>query len=271
MNFLFIFYFIGLVFAVYQDFTRREIDDWLNLFLFFSGVLFLGISSNLFIDGSRIVGFGFFIFVVSLLSFSFYYGRFFSGGDSKLFFALSPILYNIYLVVSFYNLFLFVIFLLVGGSVYSLIYSFILFVKDFKKIKGVFIKEISKKHSLILFCLGLFLFIIGFFEKVIFLFSALIFLFVFLICMAKSLEEVSMKRSANTKKLREGDWLFFDVKIGKKTFRKSWEGLSFSEVNYLKKFNKKVFIKDGIPYAPSFFIALILFAFCDYFLGIIFS
>ncbi|MEI7718963.1 MAG: prepilin peptidase [archaeon] len=271
MNFLFIFYFIGLIFAIYQDFTRREIDDWLNLFLFFSGIFFLSVFSNLFTNAGNLVSFGFFTFVVSLLSLAFYYGRFFSGGDSKLFFALSPILFNFILDVSFLNLIYFVIFLFVGGSAYSLIYSSILFASDFKKEKIFFIKELKKKYNLILLVLGVIFLLLGLLEKTFLLFGFLIFLFVFLFCMAKSLEEVSMKRSMNTKDLREGDWLFSDVKVGKKLFRKSWDGLSSEDIRYLKKFNKKVFIKDGIPYAPSFLFAIVLFEFRSYLIGILFS
>lgn len=80
-----------------------------------------------------------------------------------------------------------------------------------------------------------------------------------------------MKKYVKTSELRQGDWLFSDVKVGKRTFKKNWDGLSEEEISYMKKFNKKVFIKDGIPYAPSFLFALILFEFRDYLAGIIFS
>ena len=271
MNFLFIFYFLGLLIAIYQDFTRREIDDWLNLFLFFSGVLFLGVFFDMFRNSSVLISFGFFILIVSLLSFAFYYGRFFSGGDSKLFFALSPLLFTPFLESSFFNLFYFIIFLFVFGSVYSLCYSFFLFTRDFKKAKVFFIKELKRKYSLILSCIGIVLLIIGLFENLILILGILVFMFLFLFCMAKSLENVSMKRLVNTKKLREGDWLFYDVKIGNKIFKKNWEGLKSVDINYLRKFNKNIFVKDGIPYAPSFLFALIAYQFSSYLLGMIFA
>jgi len=271
MNFLIIFYLLGVFFAVYQDFTRREIDDWLNLFLFSTGVLFLGFTQQLFTNPTVLVTFGSFVFIVSLLSFAFYYGRFFSGGDSKLFFALSPLFFTPLLSFSCYNLFFYTILLFVCGSVYSLVYSSYLFFRDFKKVKVVFLSELNKKYYIFLIYLAVIFLFLGFFEKLIFIFSIFIFAFVFLICMAKSLEEISMKRLVSTKNLREGDWLFFDVEVGKKMFRKNWEGLNAKDLKYLKKFNKKIYVKDGIPYAPSFLFALFLFVFRDYLLGIIFS
>lgn len=271
MNFLFILYIFGLLFAVYQDFTRREIDDWLNLFIFSSGVLFLGCSENLFTNSSSLVLFGLFVFVVSLLSFAFYYCRFFSGGDSKLFFALSPLFFTSILYSSFYNLFIFIFSLFICGSIYSLIFSFYYFIKDFKKVYVVFLNNLKNRYNYYLLAISFILFLFGFVEYLSFVFSLFIILFVLLVSFAKSLENVSMKRYIKTSELREGDWLFSDVKVGKKVFKKSWDGLTAEDIKYMKKFNKRVFIKDGIPYAPSFLFALILFEFSDYLLGIIFS
>lgn len=270
MTFLFFFYFVGLIITVCQDIYRREIDDWLNLFLFFSGVLFL-ISSRTIYNSTSLVLFGFFIFFTALLSFLFYYARFFSGGDSKLFFALSPLVFVPFFELSLFYLGLFVISLFLCGSIYSLIYSGILFFKDFSKTRKRFIVEIRKKQSLYFIFISFVFLILSFFNKIFILLSFIIFLFIILLCLAKTLEDISMKKLVLTKNLREGDWLFSDVKVGKRLFKKSWDGLTLSEIKYLKKYNKKVFIKDGIPYAPSFFFALILFVFRDYLLGIIFS
>ncbi len=269
MNFLFFFYLVGLIIAVYQDFTRREIDDCLNLFLFFSGVLFLIVSGNLLI-GSSLVLFGFFIFIISLLSFGFYYARFFSGGDSKLFFAISPLLFGSFYNFSFFYILYFSFSLFLCGSIYSLIYAFYLFLRDFRKTSKYFMSEIKKKANILLLSLGILFFIIGLFEKIVFSISFFILLFVLLICLAKTLEETSMKRLVSTKNLKEGDWLFNDIKIGNKIFKKDWDGLRAEDILYAKRFNKKVFIKDGIPYAPSFLFAIILFYFKDFVIKFLF-
>jgi Flp pilus assembly protein protease CpaA len=44
MSFLFFIFFIGIFIAMCQDFRRREVDDWLNFLLFFSGSFFLVLS-----------------------------------------------------------------------------------------------------------------------------------------------------------------------------------------------------------------------------------
>jgi len=271
MNFLFVFYFIGLLIVVFQDIKRREIDDWLNLFLFFSGIGFLFFSKELVFSHISIVMFGFFIFIMCLLSLVFYYSRFFSGGDAKLFFAIAPLLYDIMFNEALNNIFVFVTCLVLCGSVYSLIYAIFLFFRDFEKIKRIFVAEFRKTYLRVLSMLGI-IFIFMMFVDRIFAFVGLFFLlFVFLMAFAKSLENVSMKKVISAKQVREGDWLFYDLKIGGRKFEKDWDGLGEEDVIFIRKFNKKVVVKDGIPYAPSFLFALILYYFSDYLLGIVFS
>jgi hypothetical protein len=58
-------------------------------------------------------------------------------------------------------------------------------------------------------------------------------------------------------KLTEGDWLEKEVKVGKITVRKTVHGLSFREIEILRRHKKKVLIKEGIPFVPVFLLALI--------------
>lgn len=267
MNFLYLFYFICISIAVFQDFKRREIDDWLNLFIFFSGILFL-VVNGFFNEGGSFVFFGFFTLIVFLISLAFYFGRVFMGGDVKLFFALSPLVY-LSSGNSFFNLAIFTFLLFFLGSIYSLVYSFILFFKDWKKNRGLFGVEIRKKESLIMALLGIMFLAIGVFEKVFLLLSLVLFLGVILISFAKTLEKNSLKKLVFTKDLREGDWLFKDVRVGGRLFKKSWEGMGEKDIKYLKKFNKKVYIKDGVPYALAFLLTLVVFYFRDFLLNLI--
>lgn len=333
MNFLFFIYLIGVLFAIYSDFKKREIDDSVNLFIFSSGVLYLLLNYQFIEDLLSFIIFSItflffmkslfyhsnesladtrdnwtkiyqdflkpsgliFIFISLLLIlynfkvgsyalifsiillFSLWWGllfyqlHIFAGGDVKLLCAFSPLFFSGFLMSSFYNLLIFSFLLLLAGSAYSLSFSLFLFFKDFKKIFEVMFREIKKKYNIVFLGIGILFLISGFLEKVFIFLSIYTFIFILLFCFAKSLEEVSMKKYIRTSELREGDWLFSDVKIGKKLFKKSWSGLSKEEISYMKKFNKKVFIKDGIPYAPSFLFALILFEFRDYLAGIIFS
>ena len=67
----------------------------------------------------------------------------------------------------------------------------------------------------------------------------ILFLFVLLMAFARSLESVSMKKVVLTKDLREGDWLFYDIKIGGKEFKKDWSGLSSEKIEFLKPKKKE--------------------------------
>ena len=62
-------------------------------------------------------------------------------------------------------------------------------------------------------------------------------------------------------KLSEGDWLERDAAIGNKFIRKSVQGLTREEIFLLKKYKKKVWIKDGVPFTPAFLIAFLIFVY----------
>ena len=80
-----------------------------------------------------------------------------------------------------------------------------------------------------------------------------------------------MTNLIDSKYLKEGDWLAGDICVGNKVIKSRWEGLSESEARFLQKQNKKVLVKDGIPYAFSFLLALVAYYFKDYLLQIIFT
>ena len=61
--------------------------------------------------------------------------------------------------------------------------------------------------------------------------------------------------------LAEGDWLERDVKVNGRVISKSVHGLSNEEIRLLKKYNKNVLIKQGVPFTPAFLIALIVMVF----------
>ena len=61
--------------------------------------------------------------------------------------------------------------------------------------------------------------------------------------------------------LTEGDWLEQDVKINGKIIRKNFAGLTYEQILLLRRYGKKVLVKNGIPFAPSFLLALLFFFF----------
>lgn len=357
MNALFIVYLIGLIIATFQDFKRREIDNWLNLFLFFAGfgyiilnvhlldnyysfftgILFLGLViffGFLFFPHSetnssfnkdkyllslyskfKFIGkrsdkkdkifsyikdfvcdffipscilffifyllflcFGFatapvfiilayFLLVCAFSSLLFYQARVFSGGDTKLLFALSPLFFSLVFIESIINFGMFIFLLFFSGSVYSIFFILFFIFKDFKKLKPVFIKNIRKFK--IYFGIIILISILGFLYREVFYF-ALFFIFILLLYIVSlSLEGVSLTKKVLAKDLMEGDWIAKKFKFMGRNFDYSWEGLSEKDIKFLKNYDKYIEVKDGIPYALSFLIALILFYFKDLILEIL--
>jgi len=191
----------------------------------------------------------------------FYYGRIFAGGDAKLLIALGAVLpfsLDFWINVRIFGLFIFAL-LLVGGF-YGIIWSFVLSIKNFKDFKKEFLIQM-KANKMILysgFILGGFLLILSFVEGILFYFGVLLFAFSYLYVYAKSIDECCMVKKIKVKDLREGDWLYEDVKVGKKILKKNWEGLGKEEIELISKNYKEVKIKQGIPFVPVFLISFLL-------------
>ena len=66
-----------------------------------------------------------------------------------------------------------------------------------------------------------------------------------------------MIKNVKTPELVEGDWLYKNVKIGKKLIKAKWDGLSSADIKLLKK-KKFVLIRQGIPFVPVFLIAFLI-------------
>ena len=69
-----------------------------------------------------------------------------------------------------------------------------------------------------------------------------------------------MYKYIDINKLTEGDWAARDVKYkGKIICKKDSYGLTKLEINLLKKHKfKKILIKEGIPFVPSFLIGFLI-------------
>lgn len=249
---------IWIFFAVVQDLKTREIANWLNfsLIIFALGFrffysLFIG-EFGFFYQG--IYGLGIFFIIGNL----FYYGRIFAGGDAKLMIALGAVLPfkdNLYENLNFLLIFL-AIFLFVG-AIYSLIISLWFSFRNFKSFKKEFKKQLIKLKKYYLF--GLFVAILlaflGFVIEIFLIFGVLVFVFLNLYIYAKAVDESSMIRKIKTGNLTEGDWLYKNTKVGRKTIKASWEGLNKQEIGLLKKKYKEIKIRYGIPFSPVFLIS----------------
>ena len=261
--FLFVLGLIWLIFATIHDFKTKEIPNWLNFSLIAFALSYRAFYSafnndwTFFVYGLIALG----IFVG--ISFIFYYSRAFAGGDAKLLMGIGVILP----LGNFGSYFWAVIFLflLFGiGAVYSFLYTLILvfrkkgFVYEFKKFfkgKEIFIYGLSGLG----FLAGLILFILNeiYLSISFFIFGFIPWIYIY----SQVIDRAYMVKLVAPGKLTEGDWLFKDVKVGKQIIKKKVDGLSKEETVVLKKFGKKVWIREGIPFSISFLLAFMVFVF----------
>ena len=246
--------FLWSIFASVQDFKTREISNWLNFSLIGIGLAYRAFYSVFFSDAGffiyGLIGFGAFFLLGNL----FYYGKVFAGGDAKLLMGFGVILpYSNFKELTFSGT-VFVFCLLLAGGIWSLLYSFLIVKRDAGKFKREFfikIKEFKIGIIGIVVLSIIFPYIFRFWLFLLFIFIPVIFVYV------KALEKCMIKL-INYRDLREGDWLESDVKIKGKVIRKSVHGLSLKDIEFLQKAKKNVLIRDGIPFAIVFLIALIM-------------
>ncbi|MFH1311180.1 MAG: prepilin peptidase [Nanoarchaeota archaeon] len=253
---------IWIIFATIQDLRKREIANWLNfsLIIFALGFRFFYslFSENFGFFYAGLIGLGIFFILGNLL----YYARFFAGGDAKLMIALGAILPFTGSLLS--NLKIFSIFLLVFlfvGAVYTILSSVYLSLKNFKRFKKEFNKQLTRNKKLTYFVLifGLLFMVLGFIQNLFLIIGVLIFILPYIYIYSKAVDESCMVKRIKTSQLTEGDWLYNDVKIGKKVIKASWSGLKKQEITLLRKKYSNILIKYGLPFSPVFLISFLIF------------
>jgi len=263
--FLIVLALIFIVFATVQDLKMREVANWLNfsLIIFALGFRFFWslFSENaagfaFFYQG--LIGFGIFLILGNLL----YYGRMFAGGDAKLMISMGAILpfsesflINLKIFILFFVLFLFL------GAGYGLLWSVTLAIRHFKEFRKEFSKlaRSNRKFVYSVMFFGLVLMLFGFIEGFLFFMGFFIFILPYFYLFAKSVDNSCMSNEIPVGKLREGDWLFENLKIGGgKVIRKNWAGLTKNQIKMIKKKFKKIKIKQGIPFVPVFLISFLV-------------
>ena len=263
--FLFVLALIWIIFATVQDMRQREVANWLNfsLIIFAIGFRFfysLFFKSDFAFFYQGLIGLGIFFLIGNLL----YYGKMFAGGDAKLMIALGAILpFSEDLIINVKTFTVFFILFLLVGALYSISASIFLSIKSFKKFKKEFLVQLKKNKRLIslLIFLALILMIFGFSEKIFFSLGILVFVLPYFYIYVKSVDEACMVVKVKSDKLTEGDWLYRDVKIGKKVIKANWRGLNKKEITFIQKNKKYVTIRNGIQFTPVFLISFLLLYF----------
>ncbi len=254
---------VYIIFAVIQDIKSREIANWISFSLIIFALGFRFFYSLFENDGfsffyNGLIGLGIFLILGNL----FYYGKIFAGGDAKLMITLGTILP--YFPNFFSNMQIFSDFLLIFisvGFVYILIASSVICIKNFRHFKKEFSRQLKRKKNLMLIVLflSLIFLVLGFSQTIFFYAGIFIFVISYLFLYSKAVDEACMVKRINTKNLREGDWLYHDVKIGKKMIKAKWGGLTKKDIRELRKRYKDIRIREGIPFSPVFLISFIVF------------
>ena len=96
------------------------------------------------------------------------------------------------------------------------------------------------------------------------LISLFFLLFPVLFIYSKAVEESCLVRKVSPKDITEGDWLYEDIYVNGRKIKKNWDGVSNKELALIrKKYRRKILIKYGVPFTPSFLIGLIGLLYLD--------
>lgn len=265
---------IVLLIASITDLKTREVPDWLNYGLVISGMtlnlLFSAIYSSPSFIINSIIGFLIFFGIAYIM---FYAGQW-GGGDSKILMGLGAMIgIDIGLFKSQFLLG-FLINALLAGAVYGILWSGFLALKNKKKFMAEFKKILSEKkvaRTKNLIFIGLMLLFIYFiftkeyYMKILILSAAFLMLIAyFLSVFVKAIEKSSMYKLVEPSKLTEGEWIVNDVVVNKEYICGPKDmGIDKKQIRKLIEFYKKgkvkkILIKEGIPFVPSFFIAFVV-------------
>ncbi len=261
---------IALIIASITDIKTREVPDWLNLSLIPLGLgirLIWSLATN---DYSFIIaGMTGFAVLFALGLIMFYTGQW-GGGDSKMLMGLGAL---IGLEFNFNSTMIsFIINIVIVGALYGLIWSVITCLRNKKK----FLAELKKttksitktrKIMMIVFIISVILAIVIpdiLLKLLIISLILVVYSSFYLIIFVKAVEKSCMLKYVKPTEVTEGDWIAKDIVIDKKRISGPKDlGIEKKQlkqlISYYKKGKvKKVLIKTGIPFVPSFLVAYLM-------------
>ena len=201
-----------------------------------------------------------------------FYSAQWGGGDSKLLMGLGAVIGLNFNFSEMPFLLVFWINIILMGAIYGLFWSFVVAFKNKKKFLKDFKARAEKlariRRFLLIICLAFLLsafFIDSITTRVLlvtFVFSILLIFYISIF--VKSVEKVCMLKLVEPEKLTEGDWIARDVIVKKKRICGPKDlGIEKKQIRQLinlkrKGLIKKILIKEGIPFVPSFLVAFIV-------------
>ena len=233
-------------------------------------MLFSIIYSNPSFAVNSIIGLAIFFGIAYIM---FYAGQW-GGGDAKMLMGLGAMIGIDVGALSTQFLSGFLINALFVGAVYGLFWSFYLVMKNKKKFWAEFTKALSGKNAvktkqLLLVSLALFLALFfianSYYIKIFVLSLAFLALSTFYLWIfVRTVEKTCMHKLVEPFKLTEGDWIVNNVYVkGKYITGPRDLGIGKSQIRkltelYRKGKVKKILIKEGIPFVPSFLVVFII-------------
>ena len=266
--------FIALLIGSATDLKTREVPDWLNYGLVISGLSLNLLFSTLYSNSSFIINSIIGLAVLFGIAYIMFYAGQWGGGDSKILMGLGAM---IGIDVSFKTpqfLFEFLINALLIGAIYGLFWSIFLSIKNKEKFLKEFKKILSENNVvkvkylllLILMLLLILLFFIklDYIKLLILLLLFLVFTTFYLWVFVKAIEKSAMYKFVEPSKLTEGDWIVDDIFVDKQYICGPKDlGIEKRQIKKLIELHKqgkvkKILIKEGIPFVPSFLIAFVV-------------
>ena len=266
--------FIALLIGSLSDLKTREVPDWVNYGLIISGIvlnlLFSAIYSNASFIINSIIGLAIFFGIAYIM---FYAGQW-GGGDSKILMGLGAMIGINLSSITRQFLLGFFINSLFFGAIYGLLWSILLVLRNRQKFWREFSRIFSEKKIvkskkiililLIFLLLSWFLIKLYYIKILILLFEFLILTTFYLWIFVKAIEKSSMQKLVEPSKLTEGDWIVKDIVVNKEYIAGPKDlGIEKKQIKrlvelYKKGKIKKILIKEGIPFVPSFLIAFVV-------------
>lgn len=271
--------FVALIIGTITDIKKREVPDWLNFSLILSGIGLRLLYSSITFEWSYLME-----GVIGLLAFvifgylMFYTGQW-GGGDSKMLMGLGALLGIPFTLHPTPLILVFLVNILLVGSIYGLVWSIVLAIKHRKKFIKNYIKIVNdpkliRWRRIALVSTLIMIFIVILFSKfksldilsisLITLAILIAYLSIHLIMFIKAVELSAMFKLVSPEELTEGDWIAKEIKInGEKIVSPKDLGIDKKQIRKLIKLKKQrkiknVKIKMGIPFVPSFLLAFIL-------------